>query len=326
MEEDDAGSSALDESSVVQWLTACAEVGDLVLTGSGDVASRAIQTGSRSRVSHAAIVTADNTVTEAYDYSLTLGEHDEGMYTTSFADFLGRTKKLRTIIVLRPEGVDVAKLQSAARDLHRDSRPYPTFGAILLSICRIFSETVPLPEEGLFGQHRMGKRFHHRLDRFATRQVRFIGDGTSKIQCAESVLMLYEKAGLRVDLDQPLLARSIERAKPFGHNSNPGRPTTTKDRVGPPRPTEHGAAGRAGRWAGRLRRIVGMVKGVRLVLHRRSKAMDLAHPGDYVFPADLVDNSSFKKIGEYTEQRVRRQPRMRRRRRSHLTDGRSQQK
>lgn len=282
-----------------QRLAARARIGDLILTGSGDAASRVIQYGSCSQYSHAAIVTDHGMVTEAYDYSLTLAENDEGVYHTSFADFLARSEKLQTVMIRRPVGVDVDRLKAAAKDLHRDSPPYPTFGALMLSVCRMFSETVPLLAEGLFGQRRVGKRIHRRLDDLATKQVRFIGDGARKIHCAESVLLLYEQAGVVVELPDPLLWRSMARARPFEANGRDQRHrrTVTSERIGRPQPSRTRSANLVMRSVLAIHRLV---EGLPRAMAGRLCRMNEAGPSDYVFPADLVAAEPFELVDEFT--------------------------
>ena len=83
------------------WLAAVTKPGDLILTGSGDLAFRLIQFGTRSHTSHAAIVASEDTVIGAYDYGLTPNEEDEGVFETSFTKLIARSPRL---VVRRPDG------------------------------------------------------------------------------------------------------------------------------------------------------------------------------------------------------------------------------
>ena len=73
------------------WLRERGRPGDLVLTGSRDVASLLIQVGTGSQISHAAIIADADTVIEAYDYGLTPNEQDEGVFQTSFDELVARS-------------------------------------------------------------------------------------------------------------------------------------------------------------------------------------------------------------------------------------------
>lgn len=298
---------AVARASASAWVHERARIGDLILIGSRDTVSRVIQRASNSRFSHAAVVTDDGEVTEAYDYSLTLNEDDEGIYRTGFDKFLDRTPKLHTVLLLRPIDLDVERLKRAAKELYRKAPPYPTVGATFLGFIRLLSEPVPPLEEGLFRQHLVGKRLHRWLDRAATAQVGFVGDDIHKVHCAESVIHIYEAAGLTVNLKQPFLARSADRARRLEQQK-------LREEFGPPDPRPQTQSTDRTRQTRSMREITGKV--VRhpvkatTSLHRVWKArMELRHvasPNDYIFPGDLEEADCFSYIGMLPVTRERR--------------------
>lgn len=277
------------------WVRDRAQIGDLILIGSRDRVSRVIQRASNSRFSHAGVLTDANEVTEAYDYSLTLNEQDEGIYRTSLAAFLARTPNMHVVSLLRPAGLDVDRLQQAAKDLYRAAPPYPTVGAFCLGFIRTLSEPIPLLEEGLFGQHRVGKRLHRRLDQFARAQVRFVGDGIHKVHCAESVVQIYEAAGLTLQLQQVFLRRAVDRARDERLRAVarefdvPVNPST--DRTGRSRTARHVVRQIA-------RHPIRSTGGLYRVWKVRMDTRHLANPEDFIFPGDLEMADGLSLIGE----------------------------
>lgn len=286
------------------WVEARAEIGDLILTGSDDRVSRIIQRASGSEFSHAAVVTDVGMVTEAYDYALTLSEDDEGVYHTSFEEFFARVPKLRTVLILRPGELITERLQSEAHNLRRRSPPYPTVGATKLGFIRLLSETIPLVEEGLLGQRVIGKRLHRRLDQIAKVQVRFVGDGVRKIHCAESVIMLYRRAGIEVELPHPYLRRTAIRAESLQNDGSIQR---------------HARKATRGVWRARrtrqrvLRIIIGShqaIEELAYVLRTRRTHIHDVSPEDYVFPSDLEHMKGFSRVDMLSIKRPQRRRRL----------------
>ncbi|MEM7326582.1 MAG: hypothetical protein AAF531_26080 [Actinomycetota bacterium] len=308
------------KESVVKWVRREAKIGDLLLIGSQDRVSRVIQRASNSRFSHAAVITDDDEVTEAYDYSLTLNEDDEGIYRTTIADFLTRTPKMHVVRLLRPNAIDVDKLQRAARELFRRAPPYPTIGATFLGFIRLLSEPIPHPEEGLFGQQRFGRRLHRWLDAVATAQVGFVGDGIHKVHCAESVVQIYRTAGFDVILPQPFLIRSVDRADRLRADAlhrELNRPeetvTGTSDVTPSTTPAAQRDIDRGNRTtSGRqvilavLRRPHRLAGSVYRVWKVRMETRHLACPNDYIFPGDLERADGFTLVDERHVARGRR--------------------
>lgn len=282
---------AVARASASTWVEKRAEIGDLILIGSRDPVSRVIQRASNSRFSHAAVVTAQNEVTEAYDYSLTLNEDDEGIYRTSIDALLTRTPKLHRIMILRPTGLDRDRLRKAAAELHHNAPPYPTLGATMLGFIRLLSEPIPLLEDGLFKQHKIGKRLHRGLDRLAEIQVRFVGDGVRKLHCAESAITLYEEAGIAVELTDPFLRNSMRRADLLDDGSAAGAvaPSTARNRE---TRSSRKVLMRA------LLRPHRVAEAVIRVYRSRLQHMEVGAPGDYTFPADLENARPFVAICE----------------------------
>ena len=286
-------------TTAYQWVKSKAQIGDLLLIGSKDRVSRVIQRASNSRFSHAAVLTEKDEVTEAYDYSLTLNERDEGIYRTSLERFLERTPKLHVIRLLRPPQLNVEKLQKSAVELYRSSPPYPTVGATFLGFIRLLAEPVPPLEEGLFGQHRFGKRLHKKLDAMATAKVGFVGDDIHKLHCTESVIAIYEGAGLAVDVPSPFLGRSADRARRLQEQAlirefgaPPAQPKITEDRRQRTRSFRQVA----------VRVVLRPDKAGRSIYRMWRERMDLieiAGPNDFIFPGDLERSSTFALVDEH---------------------------
>ena len=285
---------AVARASASTWVRERAKIGDLILIGSRDTVSRVIQRASNSRFSHAAVVTGPGIVIEAYDYSLTLNEEDQGIYYTSFERFFSRTPKLHTVLLLRPKDLDADKLLHAAGELARKAPPYPTVGATFLGFIRLLAEPIPPLEEGLFGQQRFGRRLHKRLDAMATAKVGFVGDDIHKVHCAESVILIYKGAGITINLPTPFLARSADRARRIEERM-------LRREFGAPEPTKPNPSTNMNRETRSMRQIAMKVlrhprrstRSLRRVWQARVALRAVASPNDYIFPGDLNDAECF---------------------------------
>lgn len=209
--------SAIDAT---RWLRQTTAPGDLVLTGSRDPLSAMIQWGTRSRVSHAAIVSSSGTVVEAFDYGLTPHDRDEGVYENSFDHLVDRTRRLDRIVVRRPDPWPAsgrAELDRRLAEAVESSPPFPTAGAALT--CLLVLLTHPRVR-GL--TDRAGDRVTERVERVGDRLVWMVGDGPARVHCSEIATRLYTAAGVELRFVEPALGRLLFRV-PAAKETDGGR-------------------------------------------------------------------------------------------------------
>ena len=171
--------------------------GDAVLTGASDPVSLIIQTGSRSPYSHIGIVVGPGRLIEAYDYALTPDETDEGIFSITLDEFIGRCGRLRDIEVRRPRAIATDRLVDAARHLELHSPGFPTLGMGCLALCGLSEPLLRvLPDE--------------RRRRLTGAQARLAADGAWAMHCAETATRLYYAAGLPLRFRRPRLWAHIQ--------------------------------------------------------------------------------------------------------------------
>lgn len=231
-----------------EWLISNTRVGDLVLTGSHDIASWVIRKGTKSDYSHAAVVSDPERFTEAYDRSMTFSEDDDGLYEVPFDEFAGRSSKLTRVRILRPSKVDPHRLSAAAAYMRAHSPSYPTLGALIIGSTKWTSGLAKR------ASRKAGRAAGHQtvrsvVSRFMERQVALTGDGPIRVHCAEFVYRLYLAAGTPIRLVKPVLAGPMSwlRPKAVGAVPNALSPFLKQQRRSQPGPWPAGP-GSPRRW------------------------------------------------------------------------------
>lgn len=187
----------------VEWLKETTEPGDLILTGSSDLLSWMIQWGTRSHVSHTAIVRSDEGVVEAYDFGLTPDESDEGVFEHSFEEMVDRSYKLKYLIVRRPRGWTDERRARFDRSLQytlNHSPAFPTVGAGMASVlviltrpeCRRLRDRLPSPLRWL-------------VDRLILWLANSVSDGPRRVHCSEIATRLLTRVGFELRFADPTL-------------------------------------------------------------------------------------------------------------------------
>ncbi|MEM9562814.1 MAG: hypothetical protein AAGA93_09370 [Actinomycetota bacterium] len=192
----------------VGWLEEKAEPGDLLLTGSSGRLSRAVQWGTRSGVSHTAIVRGDGKVIEAWDHAFTPNEDDDGVFERTKAEFASRTD-LQRLIVRRPrewpEGAQ-ARLDRSLDFAVRHSPPFPTVGAGLT--CTLVALSHPRTRRAT---ERFGPLLTRPLDGVLDWLAETVGDGPDTVHCSEIATRLYTHVGLELRFVEPTLGPLLYR-------------------------------------------------------------------------------------------------------------------
>lgn len=193
----------------VEWLRQITEPGDLLLTGEAGLLSRAIQWGTRSHVSHTAIVRSADVVVEAYDFGLTPDEGDEGMFEHSFEELMERSDKLDCLIVRRPRGWTDERRARFDRALaySLDHSPaFPTVGAgmacLLVALTRPEVRRITDPWTG---------RRRVWIDRLVDWLAHSVGDGQDRVHCSEVATRLYTWTGFELVFAEPTLGPVVLR-------------------------------------------------------------------------------------------------------------------
>ncbi len=193
------------------WLGQTSRPGDLVLTGSRDIASRLIQFGTKSQVSHAAVVASSETVIEAYDYGLTPNDEDEGVFETTFEEFVARSPRLDRIVIRRPDRLgpeSAARIRELLDEAVNNSPPFPTTGTTLT--CTLLLLARP-------GVQRLldlgGPRLDARVDRLIDWLVRVIADGPERVHCSEIATRVYSGADVELRFMDPVLEPYLARVR-----------------------------------------------------------------------------------------------------------------
>lgn len=278
------------------------KIGDVILTGGWDPVSLLIQVGSRSPFSHAAIVTGPLELTEAFDYALTPEESDEGVFAVSLSYFMGRTRAMRRVRILRPVGVDQQRVISAARHLHHHSPGFPSVGMGFLALC------------GLSGPALRALPADLRA-RLAALQIRLAGDGIRRMHCAETVIRIYGEAGLALRFSAPRLSVHIDQLD-SGHGTpghgNPGHDDSGQGDGGRRPvlrlPTEERIAVR-GCWPGGRqplragRAVVAAVRSLRATVMERARSRDQVDVADLILPGDFARAEPFELAGDFVRTR-----------------------
>ncbi len=192
----------------VAWLEGKAEPGDLVLTGSTGRLSRAVQWGTRSGVSHTAIVRGDGMVIEAWDHAFTPDEGDDGVFERTKAEVAARPD-LERLIVRRPrewpDGAQ-ARLDKSLDFAIEHSPPFPTVGAGLT--CMLVALTHPRTRR-VTG--RLGPVLTRPLDGVLDWLAETVGDGPDTVHCSEIATRLYTHVGLELRFVDPTLGPLLFR-------------------------------------------------------------------------------------------------------------------
>lgn len=193
------------------WLADRTQPGDLILTGSKDIASRLIQYGTNSESSHAAIVTRNQTAIEAYDYGLTPNEEDEGVFETTFSELVQRSPKLDRLVIRRlptlelPQALEIEHLLRTAVG---NSPPFPTAGTTLT--CTLLLLARPAVQRVLdLG----GPRMDAQVDRLVEWLIQIIADGPQRVHCSEIATRVYSGAGVDLRFDNPVLSPYLARLR-----------------------------------------------------------------------------------------------------------------
>jgi len=190
------------QDEIIDWLGDRCKLGDLLLIGGHDVASRAIQMLTNSEFSHAAVVTGTQAVTEAYDFELTLSDEDEGVYETDFRDLVTRDPALARIAIYRMTHpvLDTELLVWTAAALRGNTPTYPTTAALLFLGGQIVRR---VGSGGLITRPRPSRRA-------VLRHLGYWADGPRRVQCAELATRLFSAAGAHLDFRAPLMSAYID--------------------------------------------------------------------------------------------------------------------
>ncbi|MEL6981158.1 MAG: hypothetical protein AAFO29_01910, partial [Actinomycetota bacterium] len=250
-------------------------VGDVVLTGADDPVSWIIQTGSRSPYSHVGLVTGPGQLIEAYDYALTPDESDEGVFTISLEEFLGRGDKLRAVEARRPEHIDTERLLEAAEHLLDHSPGFPTLGMAGLALCGLSGPVL----------RRLPERERHRV---AHRQTALAGDGVRCVHCAETVTRLYHAAGVELRFHGPRLWDHLCDLLGARPGLDLARLPTGERRADP------------GRWPKGSMKATGFaLSSARAAFRRRRQHDDRVDAADLILPGDFARAEPFTTVARY---------------------------
>ena len=265
--------AALNESS---------EVGDAILTSTGSALSSGIKLAGASQHSHIGVVTAPGWITESNTWSMTPDESSEGLYETEITE-LARRKKLTTVTVLRPIGLDPRRLADQASTLRTSSPGFPSVGMAFLALSWFARPLV----RGL------PKKYS---DAIVAYQVRLISDGQAVMSCAEAVARLYLAAGLALRFRSLTFERLARTASP-SLSMQPAKPDTL-----------HTRTAATGSWPGSGRGFIGalanvrfVVKMVRLAAGRRSSTVAYQDAADFLTPGDFLRAEPFTHIATFEQ-------------------------
>ncbi len=198
-----------DDIDPVDWLRRVTEPGDLLLTGESGLLSRAIQWGTRSHVSHTAIVRSADTVVEAYDFGLTPHEGDEGIFEHTFAEVVERSSRLDCLIVRRAPGWTDRRRARFDRALDYSLRHSPTFPTVGAGMaCALVALTRP---ETRLVTNRLRGRLEWRFDRTVDWLAHSVGDGARRVHCSEVATRLYTWTGFELQFENPTLGPVVLR-------------------------------------------------------------------------------------------------------------------
>ncbi|MDH3300667.1 MAG: hypothetical protein OES24_09200 [Acidimicrobiia bacterium] len=173
--------------------------GDLLLSGGPNFFSEVTQLATGSRFGHVMVVLRDGHLIQATDIALTPPEDDEGVVVLSYEDLHERSSRLSGIRAVRPNSIDIGRLCRTADHLVEHSPTYPSVGAIVLGFCCAAARLVAGLPPSIKGH----------IVRY---QFRLIADGPTRMHCAEFAFRLYAAAGVRVELDAPVLADVIDHS------------------------------------------------------------------------------------------------------------------
>lgn len=274
-----------------EWLRSLSERGDLLLVGSDDYVSRAIQRSLGSPYSHALLVVGPGRLAEAYDYSLTLYEGDEGVYELSFDEFFARSQQLADVLLLRNRSsqFDPDKFAWLARELAQNSPAYPTTAAVTFIAGQLLGRVANS------GRHRLLRPSAKTI----ARQTLIWGDGPRRMHCAELAARLYVAAAGTVELHRPILGPYIDSLGDPGDYS--------LDELPPIFPRPRRRAGK-GLWypktvKSRPRRLlVATVVGISDLSNaavNRVLRNTQPDPADFVMPPDFVDAGGFTQVDRF---------------------------
>lgn len=250
---------------IALWMYRTCRVGDVVFSGGRDTCSRLIQRLTQSPYSHVGVVTDIGVITEAYDYSFTLSELDDGVYATTFDVFVARSSRLARVSVYRlvDDAIDAAALRETAVQLHHRPAPYPTIGGIALLIALAVGRAAT--------SHSITRRLTP-SGRAVRAQARFWGDGVTTMHCGELATRLLVAAGVDIRFGCPLLLPYIDAA------DNRPLPSVAVE----PAPARLSSRCRAG--GPRLRAAVDALGS----LMRRLRCTEPIDFADFILPSDLA--------------------------------------
>lgn len=188
------------------------QIGDLLLSGGSDFVSLIIQLLTWSRFSHAALyvglVDGIPSVLEAYDFSLTPSECDEGVSVFPLEKYLERVAKSgANFMVMRPDGLDTESFRKNVEYFQTRAARFPSTGIALLGLClvaNVIQQLLPvgwrsLPWEPL---------------------LRVACDGTGLMHCSEAATRIYFESGFEVAFGARSLDRQIAQAHAVvGHDA-----------------------------------------------------------------------------------------------------------
>ena len=244
--------------------------GDTLLAGGTGLIGRAIQVFTQSGYSHAALLVGPEHVVEAYDYSITPSERDEGIYPITLIDFASRD--YCRVLLLRPSGVDTDAVVDAAKRLVWNSPTFPTMGLILIGLCLATAPVLKVLPRSLSRP-------------IATAQVWLTADGPTRMHCSEAVARIYAETGLRIGKAGLALAWHATHLRPSGGDTQSRTPSDDGQGIA----ASTGRRAEKGTWprgrAAQLRAaILGVVDSVwqrwRRPAGLRADHVDLIVPGD----------------------------------------------
>lgn len=267
------------------WLNSRTSPGDLILTGCSGTIGHLIQKATKSRFSHAALVTGANELVEAYEFGLTPNEQDEGIYQTDFSTLVQRTESLQHIAIRRPVGLDRSRFHEVIEKYVALNPAFASIGLCLIGLARASNTRVDATRlaQGLSSELLLD------LIRF---QSILIGDGPHRVHCSELATRVYIESGLRPTFDAPTLAPLLASvANPAGTDdtktlSFDGNVRVNQGDTATPRSSV------PGKWTG-WQDVFDAIGAFRTRLHEQEPP-DMA---DFIVPGDYERAMPFDDIG-----------------------------
>lgn len=247
------------------------EPGDLLLAGGTDRLSRIIRFGTASVFSHVGVALGDDFVVEAWEQKFTPSEKDAGVVKVPLETFIQRD--MSHLKVVRPVGLDAARLIDVAEQLAASSAPFPSVGAVVLAAC--------------VGSRRLAAVLPNSMRRsLLTVQVRLAGDGSLTMQCAETATRLYLASGVGIWFPNQLLTTHVEHVR--DHPDLGLRADNEALFADEPYPTTSLGFGSQGRFSP-----------ARFFSHWRERWKTRPDQYDFVLPVDLENSPSFTPVASF---------------------------